>query len=201
MSGATHESDCGMKRQTVCLFPYWPVPVPCWGRLISRGYPRLPEVTREFPLEQAEGGFTSHHSFMVKYKAGQDLGLDMHTDDSDVTVNVCLGKDFRGAANQMRKTEAVVCPDEHSRRHPIRCVPAVFHRDPPPPCPSHPRGARSTRLWAAPQPCSWSHDAGAALTVCGDSRSPSHRQFFASYSHERGLAHVRLSSSPLTVEP
>lgn len=59
---------------------------------------------------------------MVKYKAGQDLGLDMHTDDSDVTVNVCLGKDFRGAASQMRKTETAVCPDEHSRRHPIRCV-------------------------------------------------------------------------------
>ncbi|EOD13182.1 hypothetical protein EMIHUDRAFT_452053 [Emiliania huxleyi CCMP1516] len=86
MSGATHESGCGMKRQT------------------------------------AEGGFTSHHSFMVKYKAGQDLGLDMHTDDSDVTVNVCLGKDFRGAANQMRRTETAVCPDEHSRRHPTRCV-------------------------------------------------------------------------------
>ncbi|EOD17635.1 hypothetical protein EMIHUDRAFT_243875 [Emiliania huxleyi CCMP1516] len=118
----------------------------------------------------AEGGFTSHHSFMVKYKAGQDLGLDMHTDDSDVTVNVCLGKDFRGAANQMRKTETAVCPDEHSRRHPTRCV--------------RPSSTVILRL-------------SAALTVCGDSRSPSHRQFYASYSHERGLAHVRLSSTPL----
>ena len=94
---------------------------PC-ALLGQADFPRSPEFTREFPLEQAEGGFTSHHSFMVKYKAGQDLGLDMHTDDSDVTVNVCLGKDFRGAANQMRKTETAVCPDEHSRRHPIRCV-------------------------------------------------------------------------------
>jgi len=33
-----------------------------------------------------------HHSFSVRYKAGEDLGLDMHTDDSDVTFNVCLGK-------------------------------------------------------------------------------------------------------------
>ena len=87
-----------------------------------RGYPRLPEVTREFPPEQAEGGFTSHHSFMVKYKAGQDLGLDMHTDDSDVTVNVCLGKDFSGTANQMRKTETTVCPNAHSRRHAFSCI-------------------------------------------------------------------------------
>jgi hypothetical protein len=38
-----------------------------------------------------------HHSFMVQYKEGQDLGLDMHTDDSDVTFNVCLGRDFAGA--------------------------------------------------------------------------------------------------------
>lgn len=30
----------------------------------------------------------------------QDLGLDMHTDDSDVTFNVCLGKDFDGAGLQ-----------------------------------------------------------------------------------------------------
>ena len=41
-------------------------------------------------------GFDGHHSFMVQYKAGQDLGLDMHTDACDVTLNVCLGKDFTG---------------------------------------------------------------------------------------------------------
>ena len=34
---------------------------------------------------------------MVEYKAGHDLGLDMHTDDSDVTLNVCLGREFTGA--------------------------------------------------------------------------------------------------------
>ena len=38
-----------------------------------------------------------HHSFMVQYKQGEDLGLDMHTDACDVTVNVCLGKEFSGA--------------------------------------------------------------------------------------------------------
>jgi hypothetical protein len=41
--------------------------------------------------------FDTHHSFMVQYKAGEDLGLDMHTDDADVTFNVCLGKNFTGA--------------------------------------------------------------------------------------------------------
>ena len=33
----------------------------------------------------------------VRYKQGEDLGLDMHHDDSDVTLNVCLGRQFTGA--------------------------------------------------------------------------------------------------------
>jgi hypothetical protein len=37
-----------------------------------------------------------HHTFLVQYKRGEDLGLDMHTDDSDVTFNVCLGREFTG---------------------------------------------------------------------------------------------------------
>jgi len=41
-----------------------------------------------------------HHCFVVRYREGEDLGLDMHTDDSDVTVNVCLGLDFTGAGLQ-----------------------------------------------------------------------------------------------------
>merc|ERR1719408_744397 len=38
-----------------------------------------------------------HHCFIVRYRGGEDLGLDMHTDDSDVTFNICLGLDFDGA--------------------------------------------------------------------------------------------------------
>jgi len=48
-----------------------------------------------FPREGAT--FHSHHSFMVQYRFGEDLGLDMHHDDSDVTLNVCLGREFTGA--------------------------------------------------------------------------------------------------------
>ena len=33
----------------------------------------------------------------MQYKEGEDLGLDMHTDACDVTLNVCLGLDFTGA--------------------------------------------------------------------------------------------------------
>ena len=50
-----------------------------------------------FPA-QGGGALDGHHAFIVQYKQGEDLGLDMHTDDSDVTFNVCLGKEgFTGA--------------------------------------------------------------------------------------------------------
>ncbi|KAJ9435594.1 putative PKHD-type hydroxylase [Diplonema papillatum] len=42
----------------------------------------------------------SHHTFNVRYRPDEDRGLDMHTDDSDVTFNVCLGKEFEGAGLQ-----------------------------------------------------------------------------------------------------
>lgn len=42
-----------------------------------------------------------HHCFIVRYRAGEDLGLDMHTDDSEVTFNICLGIQFEGATLQI----------------------------------------------------------------------------------------------------
>jgi len=45
-----------------------------------------------FPVEGQK--FDDHHSFVVSYRPDQDKGLDMHTDDSDVTLNVCLGDVF-----------------------------------------------------------------------------------------------------------
>lgn len=35
-----------------------------------------------------------HHGFMVAYEMDKDINLSMHVDDSDVTLNVCLGRDF-----------------------------------------------------------------------------------------------------------
>eukprot|EP00322_Chrysochromulina_rotalis_P006850 CAMPEP_0115863934 /NCGR_PEP_ID=MMETSP0287-20121206/18941_1 /TAXON_ID=412157 /ORGANISM="Chrysochromulina rotalis, Strain UIO044" /LENGTH=263 /DNA_ID=CAMNT_0003318389 /DNA_START=6 /DNA_END=798 /DNA_ORIENTATION=+ len=48
-----------------------------------------------FPVEGQH--VDHHHTFMVQYKEAEDRGLDMHTDACDVTLNVCLGKDFMGA--------------------------------------------------------------------------------------------------------
>lgn len=48
-----------------------------------------------FPVEGAS--LDAHHTFIVQYKQGEDLGLDMHVDDSEVTFNVCLGKEFEAS--------------------------------------------------------------------------------------------------------
>ena len=51
--------------------------------------------------EKAFGGigatWDGHHSFIVQYSPDKDTHLDMHTDDSDVTLNICLGIDFEGS--------------------------------------------------------------------------------------------------------
>eukprot|EP00008_Paramoeba_atlantica_P015668 CAMPEP_0201477772 /NCGR_PEP_ID=MMETSP0151_2-20130828/2738_1 /ASSEMBLY_ACC=CAM_ASM_000257 /TAXON_ID=200890 /ORGANISM="Paramoeba atlantica, Strain 621/1 / CCAP 1560/9" /LENGTH=460 /DNA_ID=CAMNT_0047858605 /DNA_START=40 /DNA_END=1422 /DNA_ORIENTATION=+ len=52
-------------------------------------------ATLLFPIEG--NCLDDHHTFIVQYKQGEDLGLDMHVDDADVTCNICLGKEFSGA--------------------------------------------------------------------------------------------------------
>lgn len=67
-------------------------------------------------LFRAEGSeLDGHHSFIVRYKNGEDTHLDVHHDDSDVTFNVCLGRNFTGAG-------LVLCgrkdaPDHRVHRH------------------------------------------------------------------------------------
>ena len=48
----------------------------------------------------------SHHGFVVEYKLGKDIDLGFHVgelkvgfslqDDSEITLNLCLGKEFTG---------------------------------------------------------------------------------------------------------
>lgn len=63
----------------------------------------LQEVLRplgEFLWPGPGSGWDGHHCFIVRYREGEDLGLDMHVDDSEVTFNVCLGLSFGGAGLQ-----------------------------------------------------------------------------------------------------
>ena len=71
-----------------------------------------------FPA-QGGGCLDGHHSFIVQYSEGADLGLDMHTDDSDVTFNVCLGKEFSGAgAAVLRRPRRALAPQAQPRLSP-----------------------------------------------------------------------------------
>ncbi|CAF1020494.1 unnamed protein product [Didymodactylos carnosus] len=53
--------------------------------------------------------FEISHSFIIKYKLGEDIELKEHQDDSFITLNICLGKQFTGSQlyfyeeNTMRK--------------------------------------------------------------------------------------------------
>ncbi|XP_051146314.1 2-oxoglutarate and iron-dependent oxygenase domain-containing protein CP2-like [Andrographis paniculata] len=44
------------------------------------------------------GGQTldSHHGYVLEYGLHRDVGIGFHVDDSEVTLNVCLGKQFSG---------------------------------------------------------------------------------------------------------
>ncbi|EPS65631.1 hypothetical protein M569_09146, partial [Genlisea aurea] len=44
------------------------------------------------------GGATldGHHGFVLEYGAGRNMDCGFHVDDSEVTLNVCLGKQFSG---------------------------------------------------------------------------------------------------------
>lgn len=91
----------------------------CYGKLLKRpnGMNRYGMVLNQVGLEPAitalqqsyikdlqgflfgrEGADPDdHHCFVVRYNKDEDVGLDMHTDSSDITLNVCLGRDFAGA--------------------------------------------------------------------------------------------------------
>ncbi|ESQ34491.1 hypothetical protein EUTSA_v10007812mg [Eutrema salsugineum] len=85
----------------------------------------------------------SHHGFIVEYGKDRDVDLGFHVDDAEVTLNVCLGKQFSGGELYFR---GVRC-DNHVNSESIEeevydysHVPghAVLHRG------RHRHGARAT---------------------------------------------------------
>jgi hypothetical protein len=61
----------------------------------------VPFATHLYP---DNGGATldNHHAFIVQYKMTEDLDLGFHYDESEVTLNVCLGKQFQGGSLYFR---------------------------------------------------------------------------------------------------
>ncbi|PIA33455.1 hypothetical protein AQUCO_04100111v1 [Aquilegia coerulea] len=53
-------------------------------------------ISRVFFPEVGGTSLDSHHGFVVEYGKDRDYELGFHVDDSEVTLNVCLGKQFSG---------------------------------------------------------------------------------------------------------
>ena len=56
----------------------------------------MPLARLLFPKWVGPRGLDSHRSFIVKYTIGEDVELSYHYDNAEVTLNVCLGKEFKG---------------------------------------------------------------------------------------------------------
>ena len=55
-----------------------------------------------------------HHGFIVEYKLGKDISLGFHTDGSEVTLNVCLGKKFAGGTLYYKGLRCRLCQQTQS---------------------------------------------------------------------------------------
>ncbi|XP_052731518.1 2-oxoglutarate and iron-dependent oxygenase domain-containing protein ICU11 isoform X3 [Vigna angularis] len=53
-------------------------------------------ISRVFYSEFGGSSLDSHHGFVVEYGISKDLELGLHVDDAEVSLNVCLGKEFSG---------------------------------------------------------------------------------------------------------
>lgn len=53
-------------------------------------------IAAHFPL-LGGADIDHHHSYLVEYGQELDEDLGFHVDDSEVTLNLCLGEDFSGA--------------------------------------------------------------------------------------------------------
>ncbi|PON47336.1 Prolyl 4-hydroxylase, alpha subunit [Parasponia andersonii] len=61
-------------------------------------------ISKVFFPEVGGATLDSHHGFVVEYGKDRDADLGFHVDDSEVTLNVCLGKQFSGGELYFRGT-------------------------------------------------------------------------------------------------
>ena len=69
----------------------------------------------------------AHHSFVVEYRTGHDTNLDMHSDDSDVTVNINLCDEFVGSGLSFCGLHGAVDRRQLSHQYTHRLGRAVMH--------------------------------------------------------------------------
>ncbi|KAG9449008.1 hypothetical protein H6P81_008973 [Aristolochia fimbriata] len=61
-------------------------------------------ISKVFYPEVGGSSLDSHHGFVVEYGQNRDVDVGFHVDDSEVTLNVCLGKQFSGGELFFRGT-------------------------------------------------------------------------------------------------
>ncbi|KAK7847259.1 2-oxoglutarate and iron-dependent oxygenase domain-containing protein CP2 isoform X2 [Quercus suber] len=108
---------------------------------LMEGYIR--PISKVFFQEVGGSTLDSHHGFVVEYGKDRDVDLGFHVDDSEVTLNVCLGKQFSGGELFFRGTRCDKHVNTGSQSEEIfdySHVPgrAVLHRG------RHRHGARAT---------------------------------------------------------
>lgn len=100
-------------------------------------------ISRVLFPEVGGGTLDTHHGFVVEYGMDRDVDLGFHVDDSEVTLNVCLGKQFSGGELFFRgvrceKHVNTETPPEESLDYSHVTGRAVLHRG------RHRHGARAT---------------------------------------------------------
>ncbi|KAI3933502.1 hypothetical protein MKX01_022081 [Papaver californicum] len=101
-------------------------------------------ISKVFFPEVGGATLDSHHGFVVEYGKDRDVDLGFHVDDSEVTLNVCLGKQFSGGDlffRGIRCDKHVNTESQPEESLEYSHVPgqAVLHRG------RHRHGARATR--------------------------------------------------------
>ncbi|KAF7819928.1 putative PKHD-type hydroxylase [Senna tora] len=61
-------------------------------------------ISKVFFAEVGGSTLDTHHGFVVEYGKDRDVDSGFHVDDSEVTLNVCLGKEFSGGELFFRGT-------------------------------------------------------------------------------------------------
>lgn len=82
----------------------------------------LPFARLFYPAYVGEGadGLDSHHGFIVQYRMDEDRELGFHYDASEVTLNVCLGREFTGG--QLYFRGLLLDPSTHEEHETIEHV-------------------------------------------------------------------------------
>ncbi|KAI3885117.1 hypothetical protein MKW98_002509 [Papaver atlanticum] len=101
-------------------------------------------ISKVFFHEVGGSTLDSHHGFVVEYGKDRDVDLGFHVDDSEVTLNVCLGKQFSGGDlffRGIRCDKHVNTESQPEESFDYSHVPgqAVLHRG------RHRHGARATK--------------------------------------------------------